>query len=170
MCVTNLTISRLVGKLWALDVNIQHSVKSTKELEMKTEDSVNTQVLATLLVLLKAATPNEVTCLYRNGSVWIYRSHVESKSISKDSILFLGPRNDGITREIASDMILLVDYDGLADGGVVETEIDSDATEEEIQETFGGWPILTVEEAKSELIQIAKTDCDINLEDFLAMC
>jgi hypothetical protein len=26
MCVTNLTISRLVGKLWALDVNIQHSV------------------------------------------------------------------------------------------------------------------------------------------------
>jgi hypothetical protein len=127
---------------------------------MKSNDPINTQILATLLARLKAATPNEVTLLYRNGSVWISRSHVKSKSISKDSILFLGPMNDGINREIASNMVLLVNYDGLADGGVVETEVDGDATEEEVQETFGGLPILTIEEAKSELIQIAKDDWD----------
>jgi hypothetical protein len=83
-------------------MNIQHLVKSSMGLEMKSKKSSNAQVLAMLLARLEAAPPNEVTSLYRNGSIWIYRSHLESKSISEDSILFLGPRN-GTTSEIVSN-------------------------------------------------------------------
>jgi hypothetical protein len=147
--------------------NWDHLEKAIKPPNANSEHQASSvEIVKWLITRLEASTSQEVTSLLRNGSIWIYPSHIKKNCVSHDSFVFLGQARDGITREYSTGLKLLVDFDGMAESGVLETEISEDEylDQEELAERLGGYPILTIEVARDDLIKVARDDASVRLD------
>ncbi|MEI7817947.1 MAG: hypothetical protein WCI45_12240 [Desulfuromonadales bacterium] len=127
--------------------------------------STNAEILKELVTRLQSASDQEVTSLFRNGSIWIYPNDIQKNTVDSTSFEFYGPRYDGNTHELSGGMLLLIDFNGMAEVAVVETEVNEKMEEDEIEHFLGGLKLITVKEARDILIEAAERDAEIALDD-----
>ena len=108
-----------------------------------------------------------VDCICRrNGSIWVQLDDVILNELDDDSFIVLGKAQDGAVKEYASrhNLVLVVDYDGMADRFVSNTEIDFDEDDEIQPEIHPSQQIYTMNIGREAILKDLEYSVDFYLE------